>query len=135
MEKRQDQFLKLISKNEKIIANFIYEINKSNWVVGGHDISDGGVLLATAEICIKNKIGFEFSSQDVNWLFGENQGLYLIICNKKNQLQIENKAKVNMVKLQTLGFFNENIFKIGKESIDISELITIYEEGLNDYIN
>ena len=67
---------------ERKISEFIFEINRSELIVGGHDVSDGGILLATAEICILNNIGFVFNTDDINWLFGENQGLYLIVCEK-----------------------------------------------------
>ena len=103
--------------------------------MGGHDISDGGLLLATAEICILNGIGFIFNSEDPRWLFGENQGLYLIICKKQNEMNIIKEAKVKNVPFKKLGYFNDGLFKIGKETTQIDELKNIFYDGLDELIN
>ena len=104
-------------------------------MIGGHDISDGGLLLATAEICILNRVGFIFNSEDIGWLFGENQGLYLIVCKKQNEKTITKEAKVNNVPLKILGYFNDGLFKIGKETSQIDELKNIFDNGLDELIN
>ena len=49
-------------QNEIKISEFIFKINSKELIVGGHDVSDGGVLLATAEICILNNVGFIFKT-------------------------------------------------------------------------
>ncbi len=126
---------KINFQHENKIADFIQNINQKNLIVGGHDISDGGLLLATAEICILNRIGFEFDSEDPRWLFGENQGLYLIICKKENEKVIAKEAEKNKVLLQSLGYFTDGLFKIGKENTSIDELKTIFDNGLDKLIN
>ena len=126
---------KINFQHEKKLANFIQTINQKNLIVGGHDISDGGLLLALAEICILNGIGFILNSEDPRWLFGENQGLYLIICKKQNEMTIIEEAKVNNVPFEKLGYFNNGLFKIGKETTQIDELKKIFDNGLDELIN
>ena len=82
-----------------------------------------------------NGIGFILNSEDPRWLFGENQGLYLIVCEKQNEIAITNEATVNKVPVQKLGYFNDGLFKVGKETIQIDELKTIFDTGLDDLIN
>ncbi len=125
---------KINFKHENMIAKFIQKINDKNLIIGGHDISDGGLLLAAAEICILNQIGFEFNSEDPKWLFGENQGLYLIICERQNEKLIITEAKASKVPLQPLGYFNDGLFKVGKETTKIDELKTIFDTGLDELI-
>ena len=122
-------------QHEKKLANFIQTINQKNLIVGGHDISDGGLLLALAEICILNGTGFILNSEDPRWLFGENQGLYLIICKKQNEMTIIEEAKVNNVPFEKLGYFNNGLFMIGKETAQIDELKIIFDNGLDELIN
>ncbi|MFL2801981.1 MAG: phosphoribosylformylglycinamidine synthase subunit PurL [Paracoccaceae bacterium] len=126
---------KINYENEINVANFIKTINHKKLIVGGHDISDGGLLLATAEICILNKIGFIFNPEELSWLFGENQGLYLLICEKQNEETIIKAAIANKIPLQQLGCFNNGIFKIGDETAQIDELKNIFDTGLDDLIN
>ena len=126
---------KINFQKERKISEFIFEINRSELIVGGHDVSDGGILLATAEICILNNIGFVFNTDDINWLFGENQGLYLIVCEKTKVESILKMAQSNRISLQKLGYFNDGIFKVGKQTSKIDELKTIFYNGLDDLVN
>ena len=120
---------------EKKVAKFIQEINGDKLITGGNDVSDGGILLAAAEICILNQIGILFMHGEINWLFGENQGLYLIVCEKKNEKLITDRAKSNEIPIQTLGQFKDELFQIGKENIKVKELKTIFDKGLDDLFN
>ena len=122
-------------QNEIKISEFIFKINSKELIVGGHDVSDGGVLLATAEICILNNVGFIFNTDDISWLFGENQGLYLIVCKKTNLETIFEVAELNSILLQKLGYFNNGLFKVGNQTSKIDELKTIFYNGLDDLIN
>ena len=120
---------------EKKVAKFIQEINSDKLILGGNDVSDGGILLAAAEICILNQIGILFMHGEISWLFGENQGLYLIVCEKKNEKLIIDRAKSNEIPIQTLGQFKDELFQIGKENIKVKELKTIFDKGLDDLFN
>ncbi len=122
-------------QNEIKISEFIFKINSKELIVGGHDVSDGGVLLATAEICILNNVGFIFNTDDISWLFGENQGLYLIVCKKTNLETIFEVAELNSILLQKLGYFNNGLFKVGNQTSKIDELKTIFYNGLDDLVN
>ena len=122
-------------QNEIKISEFIFKINSKELIVGGHDVSDGGVLLATAEICILNNVGFIFNTDDISWLFGENQGLYLIVCKKTNLETIFEVAELNSILLQKLGYFNNGLFKVGNQTSKIDELKTIFYNGLDDLTN
>ena len=118
---------------EKKIAKLINELNLKNNIVGGHDISDGGLILATAEICILNNIGIKIDSNDISWLFGEDQGLYLLVCQEKNKSNIEQKAKQLRIPLQKLGIFQGNIFEVSNDQIPLNKLSMLYKKGLDQF--
>ena len=52
-------------------------IRKTNGIIGCHDISEGGLGLALAELCIFNKIGIKinipkkFTQTPEKWIFGK----------------------------------------------------------------
>ena len=62
-------------------------------------------------------------------------GIHLIICKKQNEITIIEEAKVNNVPFEKLGYFNNGIFKIGKETTQIDELKIIFDNGLDELIN
>jgi phosphoribosylformylglycinamidine synthase len=49
-----------------------------------HDLSDGGLVAAAAEMALASDVGITFSANDAlpaqAWLFGEDQGRYLVGC-------------------------------------------------------
>ncbi|MAI97510.1 MAG: phosphoribosylformylglycinamidine synthase II [Rhodobacteraceae bacterium] len=112
-------------------AQAIEELNLKNKIVGGHDISDGGLALATAEICIMNNIGIKLDGTDISWLFGENQGLYLLICKETDHstlIEVSNKFQQTYKKL---GTFGGNLFEIGDQSLPLTKLKNLHSKGLD----
>jgi len=69
-------------KAEKAAGTYIRRLIRDRRVNAVHDLSDGGLALAAIEMAFANKLGFELKeSADVPlyaWLFGEDQGRYLI---------------------------------------------------------
>ena len=102
---------KINLKNELKNGNFVSKIiRKTKAVIGCHDISEGGIGLALAELCILNKIGIwvtipkKFSKTPEKWIFGEDQSRYILIVKKNSS--IEKLAEKDDI----------NIFKIGEVS-------------------
>ncbi|MDG2354442.1 MAG: phosphoribosylformylglycinamidine synthase subunit PurL [Paracoccaceae bacterium] len=118
-------------------AKLINELNAEKKIVGGHDISDGGLMLATAEICILNNLGIKIdaSESDICWLFGEDQGLYLLVCEEKNQIDLEQAARRLQIPCQKLGTFGEKLIEIGNDQIPVSELKKLHETGLDHFFS
>ena len=50
-------------------------------------------------------------------------------------MTIIEEAKVNNVPFEKLGYFNNDLFKIGKETAQIDELKIIFDNGLDELIN
>ena len=50
-------------------------------------------------------------------------------------MTILKEAKVNNVPIKKLGYFNDGILKIGKETTKIDELKIIFDNGLDELIN
>ena len=50
-------------------------------------------------------------------------------------MTIIKEAEVNNVPYKKLGYFNNGLFKIGKETTQIDELKIIFDNGLDELIN
>jgi len=70
---------------ERRNGDFVRSLIEAGNVAVCHDVSDGGLLVAAAEMVLAGRIGAEISGPPegmplAGWLFGEDQGRYLIAC-------------------------------------------------------
>ena len=85
-----------IEKGQPPMVNLEEELNNGKFILNlaeqkliniCKDISDGGLAIALAEICVRSNVGCEIQKPvniNVNsWLYGEDQGRYIIISEKK----------------------------------------------------
>ncbi|MEP7350744.1 MAG: phosphoribosylformylglycinamidine synthase subunit PurL [Sphingorhabdus sp.] len=70
---------------ERIIADFVRQLIADRKVNAVHDVADGGVLVAVAEMSLAGKIGCSIDYKTSDWehsdaamLFGEDQGRYIV---------------------------------------------------------
>ena len=103
-------------------------MKKHNSIVTGcHDISEGGIILALAELAIRNEKGLNIKipsnvKNSKNWLFGEDQSRYLLIVN--NEDIIKKVAKKENIKLQEIATVSGDKFCIIKKfEISVKKLI------------
>jgi phosphoribosylformylglycinamidine synthase len=72
-------------------------------VLSCHDVSDGGVLVAAAEMCIASGFGMEVDAEKVDDPFGETPGRYLIEMDAMAQGDVERVLGAAGVELKILG--------------------------------
>jgi phosphoribosylformylglycinamidine (FGAM) synthase-like enzyme len=67
---------------ERRNGDFMRRLIRSGYISSAHDLSDGGLILAAAEMALASGIGVELSPTSLihahAFLFGEDQGRYLI---------------------------------------------------------
>ena len=73
-----------------------------------HDVSDGGIAVALAEMAIAGDIGAEIShGSDLPthaWAFGEDQARYIVTCTDAAEFAVAAKdAKVHVERIGTVG--------------------------------
>ena len=99
------------------------------FVCAAHDVSDGGLLVALAEMTLKNGIGttlVESLPDDAGFWFGEDQGRYLIAVEEKNCAAFEACiGDTPLLRLAKIG--GEELTISAGVSISVSELNAIYE--------
>src|SRR3546814_721543 len=88
-------------KAERRTGDFIRGAISAGWITACHDVSDGGVAVALAEMALKSNIGVLVSEEQpfgiAESFFGEDQGLYLVtVCDTRiaDILDAANRADV-----------------------------------------
>jgi phosphoribosylformylglycinamidine (FGAM) synthase-like enzyme len=96
-------------------------------LAAAHDVSDGGLLVALAEMCLTHGIGAEIDTDgDTGYWFGEDQARYVVSVAADKAEAFE--ALAGDVSLTRLGKTSGNTLTFGSSlSISVSELHDIYE--------
>ena len=103
-----------------------------------HDISDGGLIVALAEMALAGNIGAEIEPNDLSlplhaWLFGEDQARY-ILTTANPEVMLE-AAEAAGVVASMIGHTGGSSLKVsGSHTISISELRDAHERWLPEYM-
>ena len=125
--------------NEKNNGLAVLHLIKDNLVLSSHDISSGGLIVSLAEMSISSGFGLKiFKPKKLinyyEYLFGEDQGRYLIEISKDNFNKVQNFLKKNSIffeivaNVQNDTFQMEEIFKLS-----VKDLIKINNEWYNKF--
>ena len=137
IQKKEDGGTPKINLDEELAnGHFVLELINKQLVMSSHDVGEGGILIAVAEMCITGNLGLtidedkEFSHR---FYFGENQSRYLIEIKKENFEQIKQLAKSKNISFEKLGEVNQENIRINKSNtIKVSELKHNYEQGISE---
>ena len=122
--------------NELKNGKFTLELINQNLALSTHDIGEGGLLIAAAEMSLSSNIGILINSERKNheYFFGEDQSRYLIEIDKKNEEALNKLAREHNVKVECIGHTAEEnieIKDIGK--ISIHALKTSHEDWFQSF--
>ncbi|MEP4342982.1 MAG: phosphoribosylformylglycinamidine synthase subunit PurL, partial [Lentilitoribacter sp.] len=125
---------------ERYNGDFVRSAINNGQVSSCHDISQGGLALALAEMCMAGGYGMEIDLTDVQMpmhglLFGEDQARYVITVEEKMVQFLANNAADAGVQFRVLG-------KIGGDklvvkdvlTLDVAEMKTAHENWFPDYM-
>ncbi len=118
-------------------GKFILDLASLNLIDACKDLSDGGIGIALAELCIMSKVGCEIispKSLNINeWLFGEDQARYIIITN--NSEDIINKAKSINLEVSIIGKIKGNSYCVNNNKISIEKITNIRNNWFHNYFS
>ena len=119
---------------EKLNAAFVREAIDQGLITACHDISDGGLLVALADMAMAGGIGATLDVDgDASFWFGEDQGRYILTTTQPDM--IEKLSAQHTIPLRKIGATQEKTLQApGGHSISIDELKTIHESWLPDYM-
>jgi phosphoribosylformylglycinamidine synthase len=124
---------------ERRNGDFVRELIVQGLVVACHDISDGGLFVAIAEMVMAGGIGAALdwmSAEELTnaWLFGEDQARYLI--EARGTLAIEAIAQDYGVRLQRIGTVGGAALTLpAGGAISVAELKAAHEAWLPGYMH
>ena len=125
--------------NEKNNGENVLEIIKKDLVNSVHDISNGGLIVALAEMSMGSNYGVKINKPKnltnlLKYFFGEDQGRYVLEVDRNNLEKVEKILKNNNIFYENIGFTQKDYFEIQKElKIDIKELYKINNQWYNNY--
>ncbi|WP_075485782.1 phosphoribosylformylglycinamidine synthase subunit PurL [Candidatus Pelagibacter communis] len=127
--------------NEKNNGETLLKLIANNLIKSAHDVSLGGIITAVAKMCIKGKKGInikkpKFLINEIEYLFAEDQGRYIIEINKKDFKNVADILNKNAVHFDELGTISENELYINdKTKVTIDELSTTDKSWLKKYMS
>jgi phosphoribosylformylglycinamidine synthase len=118
---------------EKRHGDFVRSLIEKGRVDTVHDVSDGGLAVALAEMVLAGGIGAEIGVHPIPFLFGEDQGLYLIAADVEEAKRILTNARAAKIPARMLGRSWGEALKLGSEEpIALARLRETHERFLPD---
>ncbi len=99
------------------------------WIAAASDLSDGGLALAAFEMAEAAGLGITLDSADTAFLFGEDQGRYLIACRFDAAEALMVAASKAGVPLQSVGRFGGTTVSMGSSSAPLDGLSQAYRSS------
>ena len=126
--------------NEKNNGETILKLIDKKFIKSAHDVSLGGIITALSKMCIKGKKGATLKKSNYlinqfEYLFGEDQGRYIIEISKDDLESATKILQENSVHFDELGLVNEDILIIDdKTKVSIDDLIKSHTNWLTNYM-
>lgn len=127
--------------DEKAAGNFIRRLIKEQAVQSVHDISDGGLLVAIAEMALAGNLGVELFPYEgalpahAIW-FGEDQARYIVEVTPETADGILERLRDKKLPARIVGRLGGNKLKIGQsEVLALSDLKTAHEGWFPEYMD
>ena len=119
--------------HEARLANLMLDIAKYDIATAAHDLSEGGLAIALAEMALRKKIGATVRllnhADPFIALFSESPGRILITTTRDRVDQLINTAKFHRVKAKEIGTTGGDHFEVdGQFVIDLTVLKSAHEE-------
>ena len=126
-------------KNEKNNGESLLKLIEENLILSSHDVSNGGLITALAEMTITSDFGAKIQKPKkltnlYKYFFGEDQARYIIEIEAVNLSKIEKILKNNDVYYENIGYTQKEYFEIeGELKISNKDLFKINNEWYNNY--
>ena len=126
--------------NEKNIGETMLKLINENLIESAHDVSLGGIIVAISKMCIKGNMGIKFKKfkslvNKFEYLFGEDQGRYIVEINKNNINKVTEILRKNSVHFDELGILKEKDLEVeGKVIFKLEDLKKEYKNWLKKYM-
>ncbi|MCV0397111.1 MAG: phosphoribosylformylglycinamidine synthase subunit PurL [Rhizobiaceae bacterium] len=116
---------------ERRVGDFVRRVIRSGGVTACHDLSDGGLAVALAEMAIASGIGAtidDCGADPLAALFGEDQGQYLVTVAQSDAARLADEATSAGIDMRRIGITGGDSLKLGNaRAIPVVDLKTAHE--------
>jgi len=126
---------------EKKNGDFVRGLIESGRIDTVHDVSDGGLLVALAEMALAGNIGLEVgiageTTESIPFFFGEDQARYVLAVPAENTQDILDEARDHGIFVTALGKTHaaKTLHITGEGKIALSDLRHGYENWFPNYM-
>ncbi|MGP1284224.1 MAG: phosphoribosylformylglycinamidine synthase subunit PurL [Parasphingopyxis sp.] len=116
-------------KAEKLHGDIVRRLIRDGAVTAVHDISDGGLLVAVAEMALAGDLGVELDAMDAAFAFNETQARYLVTYRADAPLDRE------AVPFEKIGTVGGNAIRVNGASIPLADLREANERFFPDLMD
>ncbi len=123
--------------HERAVGEFVRNLAGNDHVTACHDISDGGLLVAVAEMALAGGIGCTLDaipSLHPGRLFGEDQGRYVVTASTNQAATIEKDAKKLGIAVTAIGKTGGETITLGKDKVELAHLRALNEGWFPSYM-
>jgi len=129
---------------ERKTGEFIRKLVSEQLITACHDVSDGGMLVAAAEMALASGEGLELKTpvkaRRAAYWFGEDQGRYLIAAAPGAADTLLLKAAMAGVQASKIGRFEGTFIRLdngedGFDSMALADLFDLWDSALPSYMN
>ncbi|MEM0976613.1 MAG: phosphoribosylformylglycinamidine synthase subunit PurL [Pseudomonadota bacterium] len=120
---------------ELMHGRFVRQTHRDGLLAGAHDLSDGGLAVALAEVALAAGVGIKIDTSSIPALFGEDQGRYLICVSQPNEQGFLSAAAQKAVTVQRLGELTGDHLIFGETQVALSDMGKAHERALPDLLN
>jgi phosphoribosylformylglycinamidine synthase len=120
-------------EHEKKTGNFVRALIRAGTATACHDLSDGGLGVALAEMTMASGIGAKVTQLNddnpVAVFFGEDQGRYLVTIARDDLDAVEDAADRAGVSLAWIGTTDGDALQLGEaRAIPVADLTAVFED-------
>jgi phosphoribosylformylglycinamidine synthase subunit PurL len=130
-------------ERERRVGAFVRGLIEAGRIQTCHDVSDGGLLVAVAEMALAGGIGVAMIAPDGDnaclrspgWLFGEDQGRYIVAAPAGQAEQVADRAAEQGFDIINLGAIGGDQLTLGNgRAISLTRLKAVHEHWLPSYM-
>lgn len=124
-------------KHELAVGNFVRKLIADGRVKTCHDLSDGGLMVALAEMALAGNIGCRLIDPVTPIharFFGEDQGRYLIAVPAAEAALIEADAELAKIPVRRVGTTGGSALCIGRDGVELVALRALHEGWFPAYM-
>ncbi len=113
---------------EKAAGDLVRQMGREGMLSAAHDLSDGGLAVAAAEMALAGNVGVTMSGSGAGWFFGEDQGRYLLATTDPDRLVTRAEAAGLAIKI--VGTAQADVIRLGHSEIPLRTVRSAWQDCL-----